>query len=353
MTIINSPKQILLTGGAGFIGSNIVKILQQRYPSTRLRILHLPQENLLNLEGLQNLELMSGDITHTNDVARAVSGCDVVFHLAAIYAFWLPDMSIMDRVNVGGTRILMEECLKQKVKRVVYTSSMVCFTGQGLDKVSDETSPFSMGNMVYARSKHDSHIIAENYAKKGLDVVIVCPALPMGPGDVGPTPTGRMVIDIFRFPIPLAVDSEVNIIDVRDCAMGHVLAMEKGRTGESYILGGENYTYTDMLRRVLRICGVKNRILHLPEFALRGVAIAMTASAPFTKIPPMITSNEIDMAKQGIIANAAKARNELGLTVRPLEQTLHDALEWFVHNGYIKKAVVVKRFSKKSNLEIS
>lgn len=341
-----TPKQILLTGGAGFIGSNIVKILQERYPSTKLGILHLPKENLLNLEGMTGLELMAGDITNADDVARAVNGCDVVFHLAAIYAFWLPDMSAMDRINVGGTRLLMEECLKQKVNRVVYTSSMICFTGQGLDKVSDETSPFSAGSMVYARSKHDSHRIAENYAKKGLDVVIVCPALPMGPGDVGPTPTGRMVMDIFRFPVPLAVDSEVNIIDVRDCAMGHILAMEKGRTGESYILGGENYTYSDMLRRVLRICGVKNRILHLPEFLLRGVAIGMTASARFTKIPPLLTRTEIDMAKQGCIVNAAKARNELGLTVRPLEQTLHDSLQWFVNNGYIKKAAVVKRFKK-------
>ena len=341
-----TPKQILLTGGAGFIGSNIVKILQARYPTTKLRIFHLPNENLLNLKGLNGLELMAGDITNVEDVARAVTGCDVVFHLAAIYAFWLPDMSVMDRVNVGGTRILMEECLKQQVKRVVYTSSMVCFIGQGLDTVSDETSPFSMGSMVYARTKHDSHRIAENYAKKGLDVVIVCPALPMGPGDVGPTPTGRMVMDIFRFPIPLGVDSEVNIIDVRDCAMGHILAFEKGRTGESYILGGENYTYTDMLRRVLRICGVKNRILHLPEFVLRSVAIGMTASARFTKTPPLLTTTEIDMAKQGAIANAAKARNELGLTVRPLEQTLHDSLEWFVNNGYITKAKVVKWFKK-------
>ena len=177
-------------------------------------------------------------------------------------------------------------------------------------------------------------------------MVIVCPALPMGPGDVGPTPTGRMVMDIFRFPIPLAVDSEVNIIDVRDCAMGHILAFEKGRTGESYILGGENYTYTDMLRRVLRICGVKNRILHLPEFVLRSVAIGMTASARFTKTPPLLTTTEIDMAKKGAIANAAKARNELGLTIRPLEQTLHDSLEWFVNNGYITKAAAVKRFKK-------
>lgn len=140
-----TPKQILLTGGAGFIGSNIVKILQARYPTTKLRIFHLPNENLLNLKGLNGLELMAGDITNADDVARAVTGCDVVFHLAAIYAFWLPDMSVMDRVNVGGTRILMEECLKQQVERVVYTSSMVCFIGQGLDTVSDETSPFSIG----------------------------------------------------------------------------------------------------------------------------------------------------------------------------------------------------------------
>lgn len=344
MSHIENPERILLTGGAGFIGSNVVRILRERYPQTRLRILHLPNENLLNLQGMDDLELAAGDITNAGDVERAVSGCDVVFHLAAIYAFWLPDMSAMHRVNVGGTRVVLEECLRQQVKRVVYTSSIVCFAGQGRDVISDEDSPFSMANMVYAKSKYDSHKVAEEYARKGLDVVIVCPAIPMGPGDVGPTPSGRMLTDVFVFPLPLAVDSEINIIDVRDCAMGHVLALEKGRSGESYILGGENYTYADMLRRVLRLCGLKKPILKLPVLLMKPLAIGFTLAARITGKPPLLTTTEVDMARQCVLVDAAKARRELGLTVRPLEQTLRDALTWFVANGYITEPAVTERF---------
>lgn len=346
MSLVESPQQILLTGGAGFIGSNVVKVLMDRYPQARLRVLHLPRENLLNLKGLEGIELMAGDITNAADVQRAVSGCDVVFHLAAIYAFWLPDMSAMQRVNVDGTRLLLQECMDQGVKRVVYTSSAVCFSGQGLDVVSDERSPFSMGDMIYATSKHDSHRVAEEFARKGLDVTIVCPVMPLGPGDVGPTPSGRMITDIFTLPIPLAPRSEMNIIDVRDCAMGHVLALEKGRTGESYILGGENYTYADMLRRVLRICGMHRHVWEFPPEALRPLAVAMTAAARFTKKPPLMTPTEVDMAKNGLVCDAGKARRELGLTVRPLEQTLRDALAWFSANGYIQEPEVVQRFAR-------
>lgn len=344
MALVEKPERILLTGGTGFIGSNVVKILRERYPDTRLRVLHLPKENLLNLRGMDDIELMAGDITRAADVERAVSGCDVVFHLAAIYAFWLPDMSAMQRVNVEGTRIVLDECLRQKVKRVVYTSSIVCFTGQGPDVVCDEASPFSMADMVYAKSKYDSHVVAEEYARRGLDVVIVCPAIPMGPGDVGPTPSGRMVTDIFVFPLPLAVDSEINIIDVRDCAMGHVLALEKGRSGESYILGGENYTYADMLRRVLRLCGTKRPVVKLPGVLMRPLAIGLTLSARITGKPPLLTTTEVDMARLCALVDAGKARHELGLTVRPLEQTLRDALGWFVANGYITERVVTERF---------
>lgn len=346
MASAENPERILLTGGAGFIGSNVVKILRERYPETRLRVLHLPKENLLNLKGMDDVELMAGDITRAADVERAVSGCDVVFHLAAIYAFWLPDMSAMHRVNVEGTRVVLDECLRQKVRRVVYTSSIVCFTGQGADVICDEASPFSMADMVYAKSKHDSHVLAEEYARKGLDVVIVCPAIPMGPGDVGPTPSGRMVTDIFAFPLPLAVDSEINIIDVRDCAMGHVLALEKGRSGESYILGGENYTYADMLRRVLRLCGIRKPIVKLPGLLMKPLAIGFTLSARITGKPPLLTTTEVDMARLCALVDAGKARRELGLTVRPLEQTLRDALSWFVANGYITEPAVMQRFRR-------
>lgn len=341
MNTFEKPQRILLTGGAGFVGSNVVRILRERYRGTALRVLHLPKENLLNLNGLEEVELMVGDITNPADVERAVSGCDVVFHLAAIYAFWLPDMSLMQKVNVEGTRRVLDECLKQRVKRVVYTSSAVCFAGHGLDSISTEASSFVLESQVYAKSKHDSHVLAETYAQRGLDVVIVCPVVPMGPGDVGPTPSGRMLTDIFTLPVVISPRSEMNIIDVRDCAMGHVLALEKGRSGESYILGGENYRYKDMLRRVLRLCGVSKPIVELLPTLLWPVAHLMQLTTRVTGKPPLLTPAEVEVSRRGLVCDAGKARRELGLVVRPLEQTLRDALSWFIEHGYItdEKAV--------------
>jgi len=340
------PARILLTGGAGFIGSNVVRILRERYPQTQLRVLHLPRENLLNLEGLDDVERMAGDITRPDDCARAVAGCEVVFHLAAIYALWLPDMSVMQRVNVDGTRNLLNACRDAGVRRVVYTSSAVCFCGQGLAIESDERSAFSYQGHAYSVSKWESHQVAEAFARQGLDVVIVCPVAPLGPGDVGPTPTGRMITDIFSLPLPLAVTSRLNFVDVRDCAMGHVLALERGRSGESYILGGENYTYRELLQRVLRLCGLNTRVYELPATLLYPLAHGLQAWAGLSGKAPLLTPAEVDQARKGLVCSAAKARRELGLAVRPLDDTLRDALAWFVRHGYITDARVVARFRR-------
>lgn len=336
------PQQILVTGGAGFIGSSVVKALRQRYPEARVRVMHLPNENLLNLQGVEGIELMAGNLLNPLDVKCAVQGCDAVFHLAAIYALWLPDMGLLDRVNVDGTRLVLEECLQQGVKRVVHTSSFAVFAGQGLDKSCDEHSAFALSESHYSRTKYESHRLAEWYARNGLDVVIVCPCCPVGPGDVGPTPTGRIIADMFATPVAVALVTESNYIDVRDCAMGHVLALEKGRRGESYILGGENYTHEDIVRRVLRITGMQRHVIVLRPDALKPAAHLLTLAAKFTKKAPFTTPVEIEITKKGLIADASKARRELGLTVRPIEETLRDALAWFVRNGYITEPAVVE-----------
>ncbi len=350
MSIVSSPRQILVTGGAGFIGSNVVRILRHRYPDAHLRVLHLPQENMLNLKGVQGVELMAGNLLNLHDVQRAVAGCDVVFHLAAIYALWLPDMDLMDRVNVDGSRLVLEECLQQGVKRVVYTSSFAVFAGQGLDTACNERSPFALGDSHYSRTKYESHKLAERYARQGLDVVIVCPAAPVGPGDVGPTPTGTILTEMFKTPVAIALATEANYIDVRDCAMGHVLALEKGRTGESYILGGENFTHEDIVRRALRITGIRRPLIVLPPDVLKPVAWVLTAMARFTKKAPFTTTVELEVTKKGLIADASKARHELGLTVRPIEETLRDAIAWFVAHGYITDRAVVAHFREHHSL---
>lgn len=344
MTAFTPPQQVLITGGAGFIGSSVVKALRLRYPEARLRVLHLPKENLLNLKGVDGIELMPGDLTRPLDVERAVAGCDVVFHLAAVYALWLPDMALLDRVNVDGSRLVFEACLNAGVRRVVYTSSFAVFAGQGLDTACTERSPFALSLSHYSRTKYESHRLAEAYARKGLDVVIVNPTCPVGPGDVGPTPTGRIITDMFKTPVAMAMHTESNYVDVRDCALGHLLALEKGRTGESYILGGENYTHHDIVRRCLRITGIKRRIVTVAPDALKPMAYLMVAMANLTKKPPLTTPVELEITKLGLVADASKARRELGLHVRPIEETLADAISWFVANGYITEPAVVQHY---------
>lgn len=336
------PQQILVTGGAGFIGSSVVKQLRLRYPSAKVRVLHLPSENLLNLQGVDGIELMAGNLLNPLDVRCAVQGCDVVFHLAALYSLWLPDMSLLDRVNVDGARLVFEECLTQGVKRVVHTSSFAVFAGQGLDKSCNEHSRFALSMSHYSRTKYESHRMAEWYARNGLDLVIVCPTCPIGPGDVAPTPTGRVLVDMFSVPLAMALVTESNYVDVRDCAMGHILALEKGRRGESYILGGENYTHEDIVRRVMRMTGQYRHIFVMQPGVLKPMAHLLTWTAKLTKKAPFTTPAEIEIVKKGLIADATKARRELGLTVRPIEETMRDALAWFVQHGYITEPAVVE-----------
>jgi dihydroflavonol-4-reductase len=339
-----TPQQILVTGGAGFIGASVVRLLRERYPQAAVRVLHLPRENLKNLDGVQGIELVPGDVTRREDMDRAVAGCDTVFHLAAIYAVWLPDMSLINRVNVDGTRTLLDACVRHGVRRVVYTSSAVCFCGHGLDTVCDETSPFAMKGHPYAESKIASHRVAEEFARKGLDLVLVCPVGPFGPGDVAPTPTGRIITEIFNVPVAIAMHTRMNLIDVRDCAMGHLLALEKGRSGESYLLGGDNYTHVDVVQRVLAIAGIDRKVHEVSPKLLVPLAHLLRFAARFTGKAPFMTPAEMQQAEGGLVCTADKARRELGLVTRPLDETLRDALAWFAAHGYITDARVLARF---------
>ncbi len=337
-------KKILVTGGAGFIGSHVVKILLDRY-SVPVRVMHLPRDNMINLEGL-DVELFAGDITNADDVKAAVAGCDVVFHLAAVYALWLPDMSVMDKVNVQGTKKLFDECVAQGVTRVIYTSSFARFAGQGMDATCDETSPFALDYSYYSKTKYESHRMAEAYAKNGLDIVIVNPVCPLGPGDYGPTPTGRVVADAFELPVIVGVHTESNYIDVRDCAMGHVLALEKGRSGESYILGNENMAHPDLMKVLQKVVGIRRPVVSVKPGALLPLAHLTEAVAKYiTGQPPFMTPVELKISQAGLIADASKAKNELGLPSRPIEETLFDAVQWFVANGYIKNKAICRKFA--------
>lgn len=332
-------KQVLVTGAAGFIGSHVVRTLVERYPGIRVRAMHLPNDNLINLDGL-DVELFAGDITQRDDMERAVDGCDAVFHLAAIFALWLPDPSIMDRVNVDGSRNVFQVCLDNGIKRVVYTSSYAVFGGQGRGVSCDESSPFRLHASHYSVTKYQGHQLARDYAKQGLDVVIVCPTAPVGPGDYGPTPTGKLFIDFVSAPVNTVMNSGSNYVDVRDCALGHVLALENGRTGESYILGGENYSIGELVALLEEITGQNRLTLKVAPWMLMPAAwVSLWLANHVTHKAPLLTPADLKTLQLGLWADVSKARQELGLPVRPIRESVIDALRWFAENDYLDSKI--------------
>ena len=333
-------KQALVTGGAGFIGSHVVRTLLMRYPGIRVRVMHLPKDNLINLNDL-DVELVPGDITQREDITRAIDGCDAVFHLAAIFALWLPDESVMRRVNVDGSRNLFEACLaSDTVKRVVYTSSYAVYAGQGHGALCNEDSPFRLAHSYYSQTKYEGHQLAKSYAARGLDLVIVCPAAPVGPGDYGPTPTGKLFIDAVSAPVNMLLRTGSNYVDVRDCALGHVLAFEKGRQGESYILGGHNHTMKEVVRKVEKVTGLNRPNLTLsPQLLMPSARLALFVADHITHKPPLLTPADLKTLRMGLWADTRKAEDELDLPKRDLEESIRDALLWFIEHGYLKKKV--------------
>jgi dihydroflavonol-4-reductase len=274
----------LVTGAAGFIGSHVVRALLD--DGHDVRALHLPGEDLRNLAGL-DVERAAGDVTIPDDMRRAVAGCDRVFHLAAIYALWTRRPERMRAVNVDGTRIVLEAALAAGVGRVVVTSSIARFGGQGRGRRATETSEFALGATgdLYSRTKNDAHELALEFARRqrgAIDVVLVAPTGPIGPGDVGPTPTGKLLLRALTLPVVTVVDSVTNFAHVRDMARGHLLAAERGRAGECYLLGNVDLSYVELARRVNAVCNLRRPIVTLPFGAARAAARVAVAAAALT-----------------------------------------------------------------------
>lgn len=321
--------KVLVTGAAGFIGSHVTRTLVEQ--GFEVRALHLPNENLYNIKGL-DVETMAGDITNPEDMRKACSGCQRVFHLAAIYALWMKDPHLMRKVNVDGSRIVLEAAKAEGVERVVYTSSIARFGGQGLHQQATELSPFALANSgsLYAITKAEGHEIAVEAARNGQDVVIVAPTGPIGPGDIGPTPTGKLLLTCAKAPIVTLPPTRSNFCDVRDIAQGHVLAAEKGRAGESYLLGHRDLSIRELAEITMSVLGVKRRIVTIP-FALAELTgkAAYWHSNNISEKPPIITHHAVAIARKGLTADCSKAVSELGLPQSPLENAVADALEWF------------------------
>jgi dihydroflavonol-4-reductase len=328
----------LVTGANGFVGSAVVRCLLAA--GHDIRALVRPGSNRRNLDTLP-VEIAKGDLLDPASLKRAVAGCDNLFHVAADYRLWIPDPETMYETNVRGTETLILAAAEAGVKRMVYTSS-VATLGLSLNRdgrPASEETPSLLENMTghYKRSK----FLAEQAVKKLTDerklpLVIVNPSTPIGPRDIRPTPTGRIVLDTLCGRMPAYSDVGLNIVHVDDVARGHLLAFERGRPGERYILGGENMTLLQILQIIDDITGKKTRRLYLPLKLILPVAWMMEKIALITDIEPRATVDSIRMAKTRMYFSSDKAVRELGYQFRPARQALQDAIRWFIENDYCK-----------------
>ena len=324
-----------VTGATGFLGSHVARALAEQ--GANLRLLVRPSSNLKNLEGLQ-AETATGDLRDPASLDKAMSGCDTVFHVAADYRLWVRDPNEMYRSNVEGTRSILEAARKNNVRAVVYTSSIATmgFTGNG--RPADEDSPVSLADMIghYKRSKFMAEQIALEAGRSSLRVVTVNPTTPVGEQDIKPTPTGRIVVDFLKRKFPAYVETGLNLVDVRECARGHIAALEKGKSGERYILGGDNLTLKQILDKLGAISGLPSPTVKLPYFvAYAAAAVDETFSGRLLGREPRATIDTVRMGKKKMWASSGKAERELGWKPIPADAALRRAVEWFRVNGYV------------------
>jgi dihydroflavonol-4-reductase len=328
-------KKALVTGAAGFIGSSVTRKLLKRGVAVRAYL--EPGAKTANLDGL-DVERITGDVNDRPAIEKALEGCDTLFHLAAIYAIWLPEPQLMYTVNVEGSKTVLWAAMKAGVKKVVYTSSIAAVGRREDGQPADETHQFSSrdydeGN-AYIRSKWLSELDALRFAREGLPVVVVNPAFPFGERDIGPTPTGGFILSALKKQIPGYVDAGFCAIDVDDVAEGHVLAAEKGRVGERYILGNHNISTKQFYEIVGRVAGVKIPNRRIPRQVALAMGWGMERWAARTRKRPLATYKATMYAVYDHYFDNSKARRELGLPVTPLESTIEKSVRWFRDNGY-------------------
>jgi dihydroflavonol-4-reductase len=327
-----------VTGGSGFIGANLIHELNAR--GHEVRALLRAKSDRRGLEGA-TYEAIEGDVLDPDSIARGLEGCDWCFHVAASYHLWLRDYKPMYAANVEGTRNVLTAAAQARCKRIIYTSTVGCIglpTEQfGILTPTDETAACTEAQMSnhYKRSKWQAEQVALELARQGKPIVIVNPTAPVGPRDVKPTPTGQFIVDFLRRKMPAFLDTGLNWVHVRDVAIGHILAAERGRQGERYILGNAdgNWTMQEALQQLQDITGIPAPKTRVPYALAYTAALANEALSAITGQPPKAPLAGVRMAKYKMFFNPAKAIRDLGLPQTPTRQALSDAVDWFRQHG--------------------
>ena len=326
----------LVTGATGFIGSRVLRRLIEK--GAKVRALVRKESNLENIEGLP-VEIVYGDLRNYSSLLNALDGCNFLFHVAADYRLWVPNPENMYRTNVDGTVNIMKAALEKGIKRIVYTSSVATLGLNPDGSPSNEDTPSSLSDMIghYKRSKFlAEEKVREMVKKYGLPAVIVNPSTPIGPGDIKPTPTGRIIIEAASGRMPAYVDTGLNIVHVDDVAEGHILALEKGRIGERYILGGENLTLRELLEKISKFTGRPSPKIRISPDIILPLAYLVEALARITKKEPFMTVDGVKMSKKKMFFSIEKAKRELGYMPRPVDKAIKDSIDWFKKKGYIR-----------------
>jgi dihydroflavonol-4-reductase len=320
-------KPTLVTGASGFLGWHVARLLMER--GHNVRALLRPGSRVDDLK----VEPVTGDLRDPESLNRAIAGCGLLFHVAADYRLWSKNPEALYRSNVDGTRNLLVAARSAGIERVVYTSTVGCI-GIPQGGIGDENTPVSLADMAghYKRSKFLAEQAALEFARDGLDIVIVNPTAPIGDHDLKPTPTGKIVVDFLNGDMPAFIDTGLNVVDVRDTAEGHLLACERGRTGERYILGSENLTLAQILQKLAKITGRKAPTTQIPYALAYTAGVFSTAWAELTGRPPRVPLEGVRMARKKMWVSHEKARRELGFEPQPADAALQRAVEWIGKN---------------------
>jgi dihydroflavonol-4-reductase len=323
-----------VTGASGFVGSAVARELLREGLSVRALVRRSSPRT--NLNGL-DVEIIEGDMRDGAAMRQAAKGARYVFHVAADYRLWAPDPEEIMRANVEGTRSVMEAARGVGAERIVYTSSVATLKLHEDGTPADESEPLSEDEAIgaYKKSKVAAEHLVGRMVGEGLPAVIVNPSTPIGPRDVKPTPTGRIIIEATEGRIPAYVDTGLNVVHVDDVAAGHVAALQLGRIGERYILGGENMSLVDLLGRIARSVGRSPPTIRIPLELIYPVAIVTEALARITGKEPFVTLDGLRLAKYRMYFSSAKAKRELGYRTRPVDEGILDAIAWFRQAGML------------------